>query len=291
MLYTPGTRADRIEKAAASGAADIIVADLEDAVAPDEKEAARSSVREAITAARSARSPESTRPELCVRINAWRGGLATADLEAVMPARPDLIVLPKAGPLADLTALDVTLDRLERTHAIPRGTTGIVAIVESTEGVFQAPHIARASTRLVALAFGAEDLAADARLRRTAANEEVHMARSRVALAAARAGLDALDQVFVDIEDVQGLTEESLVGRSLGYAGKMVIHPRQIEPVHRAFSPTDADIEQARELVSAVGDEDVGEGGVLRFKGRMIDVPLIEQARRVLAEAHAAGRL
>lgn len=287
VLFTPGTRGDRIEKALSSGTADVVVADLEDAVAPEEKEEARQGVRAALDSA--PQDADGSGPERCVRINTWGGPWAARDLEAVMPARPDVIVLPKAERRAHLVVLDATLSHLEQVHGITRGSTRVMPIIETARGVLEAPALA-AAPRVVALAFGAEDLAADAGLRRTRAAHEVFYARSRVALAAAASRVDAIDQVFVDLDDVDGIGEEARFARTLGYRGKMVLHPKQVAPVHTAFTPSDEEVIAARRLVEAVRDAEVGTGGVLRFEGRMIDVPLIQQARRVLAEAAAAGK-
>jgi citrate lyase subunit beta / citryl-CoA lyase len=292
VLFTPGTRGDRIEKAIDTNAADVVVADLEDAVPPEEKADARRIVHDALSASKDAVDEEDAAgaiPERCVRINTWRSGWAMADLEAALPARPDVIVLPKAGPVADLIALDLTLRRLERREGLPIGATRVLPILETAHGVLEAQAVAM-QPRVVAVAFGAEDLAADAGLKRSPSSDEVFAARSHVALAAAAAGVDAIDQVFVDIEDTERLIDEARFARSLGYRGKMVIHPRQVASVEAAFSPTNEEVEHAKRLVDAVDGADVGKGGVLRFEGRMIDVPLIEQARRVLVEAAAPRR-
>lgn len=286
VLFTPGMRGDRIQKAHERRAADAIVADLEDAVAPDEKAEARTIVRETLEAMAPTTNGS---PERCVRINAWRSEWAVPDLEAVVPARPDTIVLPKAGPRADLVTLDLTLTRLERQNDLPRGAIQVMPILETASGILAAKEVA-AAPRVSALAFGAEDLAADAGLRRTPDNMEVLHARSHVALAAAARRIDAIDQVFVDIGDKKSLTEEARFARTLGYRGKMVIHPDQVDAVHTAFTPSVEEIEEAKRLVDAVDGAEVETGGVLRFEGRMIDVPLIEQARRVLEEAKAASK-
>lgn len=294
LLFTPGTRGDRVKKALERRAGDVVVADLEDAVAPDEKENARSVVRDALTIdpepAPGENDPKRPPALRAVRINTLESGLGLADLRAVFPARPDLVVFPKAHRVADVVALDEALYDAERAHGAGAGSTGLVLIVESAEGVLQAQRLARAAPRVQALAFGAEDLAADAGLRRSSGNMEVWMARSRIALAASAAGIVAVDQVFVDIEDIEGLQREAREARNLGYGGKMVIHPNQTKPVHEAFAPTEEELEEAKRLVSAVDEGNVGAGGVLRFEGRMIDVPLVEQARRLLVEHEEAQR-
>lgn len=283
VLFTPGSRPDRVQKAIENRTADVVVADLEDAVGPDDKASARDAVCSALAAV--PRKPQG--PERWVRVNQWQTPWAVPDLEAVVLARPDAVVVPKAGRWAELVALDVTLSRLERRHDVSVGSTQVVAILETAHGVETAAKVARAP-RVTALAFGAEDLAADIGLKRTKSSEEVFTARSRVALAAGAAGVDAIDQVFVDIDDTDAILAEASFARNLGYRGKMVIHPRQVAPVHTAFSPSPQEVADAERLLSAVEGAEVGAGGVLRFEGRMIDVPLIQQARRILAEARAA---
>ncbi len=294
LLFTPGTRGDRVKKALERRAGDVVVADLEDAVAPEEKENARRVVRDALAIdpepAPGENDPRRPPALRAVRINTLESGLGLADLEAVFPARPDLVVFPKAQRIADVVALDEAIFEAEKQHGAAPGSTGLVLIVESARGVLEAPRLAQAVPRVQALAFGAEDLAADAGLRRSPGNMEVWMARSRVALAAAAARVVAVDQVFVDIEDNEGLQREAREGRSLGYGGKMVIHPNQSKPVHEALAPTQEELDEAKRLVAAMEEGGVGAGGVLRFEGRMIDVPLVEQARRLLVEHDGAQR-
>ncbi|MBW3581741.1 MAG: CoA ester lyase [Euryarchaeota archaeon] len=288
MLYTPGTRGDRLTKAFA-GAADMVVADLEDAVAPDDKEQARETVRAWLddTAEESAKAHGAGKrtPERCVRINPWGTPLARPDLAAVVPGRPDTVVVPKAERWTDLVVLDLTLERMERQNGIEVGTIELVAIIESAAGVLAAERLSRATSRVTALAFGAEDLAADIGAVRSAGNMEVWYARSHVAICAARAGLQAIDQVYVDIKDTEGLARETEEARALGYRGKMIIHPAQVAPVHDAFRPKEEEVAEARRLLAVVESSGIGAGGVVAFEGRMVDRPLIEQARRTVRSA------
>ncbi len=284
MMFTPGTAGDRIAKAIERGEADMVVADLEDAVPPDAKAAARETVRDALR-----ERTDAARPERCVRVNAWSSGRVAEDLAVVMAARPHAVVLPKAERAAHVEAMDALLLREERRVGVAPGSTALILLIETAAGVLTSERLAHASPRVSALAFGAEDLAADAGLRRTREGTEILYARSHVALAAASARIDAIDQVFVDLDDLEGLAREARMARSLGYGGKMVLHPRQIAPVHDAFTPSAAEVEAAHRLVAAADAKGAGEGGVLLFEGRMVDVPLIGQARRVLAQAEAAG--
>ena len=264
VLFTPGTRGDRIQKALVAGKADCIVADLEDAVAPADKQAAREQVHDALVAV-----PEADAVR-AVRINAWPSQLAKDDLAAVLPAHPDLIVVPKAE---DPAAIEELARRIDSTR------TGMLLILETAAGVLHAEALA-ACSGVVAIAFGAEDLAADAGMRRSASNLEVAVPRSLVALAAATAGISSIDMITADFQDDARMAREATAACGLGYRGKMCIHPRQVPIVHDAFTPSDSEIAWAKQVLAAV--DGLEEGGVAVVNGKMIDVPLIRQARRIL---------
>ncbi len=270
VLFTPGTRGDRIQKALQAGAADVVVADLEDAVAPDQKDEARDEVRAALQVVPA--SPA----QRAVRINPWPSALAEADLDAVLAAEPDVLVLPKAEDPTSVQALDARLGD---------SPARLLLILETAEGVLNARELARSSDRVAALAFGAEDLAADAGMRRSPSNEEVAVPRSLVALAAAAAGVAAVDMITADFRDQQRTTREATEARALGYAGKMCLHPTQVESVHAAFAPTPDEVDWARRVVAAADAEGAGAGGVVVVDGKMVDVPLVRQARAILADA------
>ncbi|MGB1586137.1 MAG: HpcH/HpaI aldolase/citrate lyase family protein [Thermoplasmatota archaeon] len=264
VLFTPGIRGDRIQKALEAAKADCIVADLEDAVAPSDKPAARTEVHDALVAVPSSDAVRA------VRINPWPGSLAEADLEAVLPAAPDVIVVPKAEDPAAIEAL---------YHRIDSSRIQLLLILETAKGVLRAQELA-ACPGVVAIAFGAEDLAADAGMRRSQQNTEVAVPRSLVALAAAAAGVQAIDMITADFQDDGRVTTEATEAAALGYAGKMCIHPRQVEAVHSAFAPTAEEVAWAQRVLDAV--DGLEEGGVAVVDGKMIDVPLIRQARRIL---------
>jgi len=271
VLFTPGTRADRWAKAL-QGPADVAIADLEDAVAPGDKDAARGAVAKALEASAPARV------ERGVRINAWPSAWAEADLAALAPLQPDLVALPKAeSPDA---VREVT--RALRAHGCE---AGLLLLLETPQGVLHAGALAAASPRVRAVAFGAEDYAAAVGARRTREGTEVLWARSQVVAAAAAAGVDAIDQVFVALRDLEGLEQEARFAAHLGFAGKMVLHPEQVAPVHHAFQPTEAEVAAARRILDAVRAAGAREGGVVVVEGRMVDKPLLRQAERVLARA------
>lgn len=282
VLYTPGDRGDRLEKALRDGAADLVLADLEDAVAPDRKAGARQQVAAAFKAA-----PPAGKGLRGVRINPWPGRLADEDLAAVLPLRPDVIAVPKCQDPKAIAALAAQLDGRERALAIPHGSTRLLVILETAAGVLAARELAAASPRVLAVAFGAEDLAADAGLRRSASNAEVAVPRALVALAAAAARVAAVDMITADPKDVERTRREAAEARALGYTGKMCIHPAQVAAVHEAYRPSSEEVAAARRLVDAVEKAGIGAGGVVVVDGKMVDMPFIEQANRTLRDAEA----
>jgi len=271
LLFTPGTRADRWSSALA-GPADVIMADLEDSVAPADKALARKAVAKAV------QESKPGKVERGVRINPWPGELAQRDIDAIASLQPDAIMLPKVETADDVRTIDRYLTDMGCRSAL-------IVQVETAKGVLHAESIAASCPRIVAIVFGAEDYAASVGARRTAEGLEVLYARSHVVAAAATAGLDAIDQVFVALEDLDGLEKDSRLGARLGYRGKQVIHPKQAEVVHRALRPTHEEILWARRVKEAADHAGIGAGGVALIDGRMVDRPLVVQAERILALA------
>jgi citrate lyase subunit beta/citryl-CoA lyase len=275
LLFSPGDRPNMMRKAPGAGA-DTVIYDLEDAVAPERKGEARRAVNEVLT------DPDYDPDcEVCVRVNP--GQVAADDLDGILAgdARLDAVMLPKAESADDVDLLAAMLK--EHDAALP-----VIAICESAAGILHAEAIAAAEAT-GALAFGAEDLSADIGATRTAAGTEVLHAREHVVLAAAAAGVDALDTPFTDIEDLEGLAEETDFALGLGYDGKLAIHPAQVGVVNDAFTPSTERIEWARRVLDATAEAAAAGRGVFRVEGEMIDSPLIEQAERVRERARAAG--
>ena len=288
LLFSPGDSPDLMRKAPGTGA-DVICFDLEDAVSPARKDEARAAVREVL--ADPAFDPDA---EVCVRLTAES---PAADLDGVLgsdaepegePAsegaavRLDAVMLPKVedadrvGDVADLCA--------ERGR-----DPAVFALVETAAGVLAAEAIAAADAT-DALAFGAEDLAADVGATRTDEGTEVLYAREHVVLAASAAGVDAIDTVYTDFSDEAGLREDAAFARRLGYDGKLAIHPAQVGPITEAFTPDPEDVEWAESVLDA-RDEAEREGrAVFQVDGEMIDAPLIAQAERILDRAPEADR-
>jgi citrate lyase subunit beta / citryl-CoA lyase len=273
LLYTPADRPERYGKAWAEGAADIVCADLEDAVPPAGKAAARKAVREALKA------PANPNCQRAVRINPIGSKEHEADLKLVLEAGPDLVVVPKC---TDPEALAGSMARIEREAA---GATRVVAILETAAGIVHAREIC-AVAGLAAVCFGAEDLAADVGMQRTASNQEVLMARQWVVLCAAAAGIPAIDMITPDYKDPQKTKSDAQQSRTLGFRGKMCIHPAQVPAVHEAFKPNDKDVQWARKILAAVEDAGIGKGGVITVDGTMVDVPVIMQAKQILANVN-----
>ncbi len=288
MLYTPATRPDRVESALTmDDGPDLVVADLEDGIAPDEKDDARDEIADVILDLE-----ENALAERMIRVNTIDSRWFLDDVEAAARARPAGIVAPKVESPGQLRSLDGRLREAENEHDVEEESIHVLAQLETARGIAAAHDIGEAAgtiPRIQGLVFGAEDYAASVGARRTGSNHEVAYARSRVVLAAALGGVDAIDQVHIDYEDLDGLAQESQRARELGYVGKQIIHPDQIGPVHEAFTPSQEEVDEAREILDAVEDADIMEGGVIGFQGRMIDRPVIEQAQRTVALAEQLG--
>jgi citrate lyase subunit beta/citryl-CoA lyase len=276
LLFSPGDQPDLMRKAPGAGA-DSIVFDLEDAVAPGEKAAGREAVREVLTDP--AFDPDC---EVGVRVNP-DPTLAAEDLDAVVDAdaRLDAVMQAKTESAADVQALVDLLDEREATD------TPVIALCESAAGVLHAEAIA-AHDRVTAVAFGAEDLSADVGATRTDEGTEVLYAREHVVLAAAAADVEAIDTVFTDFGDSEGLREDTEFALELGYDGKMCIHPAQVSVVNEAFTPSAERIAWARKVLDAAAEADDAGVGVFEVDDEMIDAPLVSQAELVRARARAA---
>ena len=274
VLFSPGDRPELMRKAPAAGA-DTVVFDLEDAVAPARKSEARAAVADVLTDA--AFDPDA---EVCVRVDA-DAATAADDLDAVLDDDPrlDSVMVPKAASAAGIREVAELV--AARGADLP-----LVALCESARGVLAADEIA-AVPAVDAVAFGAEDLAADIGAARTGSGEEVSHARQRVVLAAAAADVDAIDTVFTDIEATDRLAEETATAAQLGYDGKMAIHPAQVEVINEAFTPDAEEVEWAEKVLAA--RETADDRGVVRVDDEMIDAPLVARAERIVERYRAAG--
>lgn len=272
FLFVPALRPDRFDKAAAS-CADMFCVDLEDAVAPDRKDEARRLALPYFAKARTSRARR------YLRINSPRIPDGMRDLLALLEdaeAPPDGLAVPKVGGAEEVRWVD---DLLRRRW--PDGVELMVQI-ESVQGVENAHAIAAACPRLALLAFGSVDFAAEVGC--DLGREALLTARSRILWAARRHLIDALDGPWLEIRDADGLLDEARHARALGYAGKIAIHPSQIAGIHRAFTPSDAEVERAGRIVAAL---EAAGGNVVQVDGEMIEAPVVAAARRTLAAAGA----
>lgn len=279
LLFTPADAPRKMAKAVTLPA-DAVIADLEDAIAPGRKEEARALLVDSFGA-----FPPGG-PRRCVRINPVDGPYWPADLVETFPAFPDAYLIPKVESARDLRLVDERLTALEAAAGRPRGAVGLLAIVETAAGVMNLREIAGVGGRLGALALGAEDFALDIGARRTRAGWEVFYARSAVVTAAAAFGLQAIDTVVTDLNDDGGLAAECERVRGFGFRGKLAVHPRQLQIINAAFSPTRSEVEAARRLVAEFEKQGRAGRGVCVLDGKMVDLPVYRAARNLLESAH-----
>ena len=278
LLFMPGD-SEKILGKAEKVKADAVIFDLEDAVSLDNKEQARGLVAEKLASLDSAASPAK---KYFVRVNALNTGLLEEDLSAVISNKLTGIMLPKTEEAADVQKADHMLKQLEEKNEIAAGSLGIILLFESARGILAAPRIISASDRVLAAALGGEDLSLDLNAVRTREGQELFYSRSRLVLAASAAQIPALDTVFTDFKDSEGLEQDSRTARRLGFTGKLAIHPGQLEIINQAFTPEKEEIEFARRVVEA--QQQAGQEGraVYEVEGRMIDPPVVERARKLL---------
>lgn len=279
LLFVPAVRPDRIPKALASGADGVII-DLEDSVPAPEKDRARKAAAEALGGLKGG-------PWVFVRINGTASPWWEEDIQAVTGPTLSGLLLPKVEGQDAVHRVDRRLWEVEISRGLDPGSIRLIPVLESALGVLRAFEVASASPRNLALAFGAEDLARDLRVERTQGGGEVALPRAMVALAARAAGLEPLDMVYTDLEDEAGLVREAKEAKGLGYAGKILIHPRQVPAVNQVFSPTPEEVEESRSLILAF---EASGGGAIRLKGKMVDLPAVERAREILRLSEAIAQ-
>jgi len=262
---------------------DSIMFDLEDSVSINEKDAARFLIYNAL------RTVDYEGTETVVRINGLDTPFGLEDLEAIVRARPNVIRLPKTDTAQDVIDVEKIITRIEEEEGIPIGSTKMMAAIETAIGILNAPEIAKASSRLIGIAIGAEDFVTNMRTTRSPEGIELLVARSQVLLAARAAGIYALDTVFSDVNDEERFANEVRLIKQLGFDGKSVINPRQIDIVHDIYTPSKSEIDKSFRIIKASQDALIKGLGVVSLDGKMIDKPIIERAERVLTLAEAAG--
>jgi citrate lyase subunit beta/citryl-CoA lyase len=256
--------------------ADALVWDLEDGVPPAEKANARLTIRRALDAL----PPGS--PVIWVRVNSVVAGMLDADLEAVVHPNLHGVLLSKAESAGQMQQLDTGLASWEKKLGVAAGAVRTHAILETATGVASAQTIAGASSRIEGISLGAEDFTLDLGTSRSKAGVELMHARGCIVLAAAVARVQAVDTVFSDLQDEEGLANESRLARQLGFRGKFAVHPKQVPAINAAFSPSEAELAFARKVVAAFAEAQIGPAGVIVVDGKMVDLPVAERARRLL---------
>lgn len=284
LLYMPGNELRKIRKATLLGV-DCICMDLEDGVAQNRKQEARETIAMALD------SLDFGNSERLVRINRVGSGLEVDDLRVVLQAKPDGIVIPKVDRADQINWVSAQIDQVERENGWQIGGIIVIAIIESSLAIINLPQIAQADPRLRGLIFGADDFAGDIGATRTKEGKEVFYARSVVVLHAAAYGLQAIDIVNINFNDIDGLKKEAEEGAQMGYSGKQIIHPNQVIPVQEAFTPNQRAIDQALELMNSYHQHQEAGVGAFAIDGRMVDAPMIRAAERVITLAKAAGKI
>lgn len=294
LMFVPGHRQRMIDKALGLNA-DVLFLDLEDGVPPNEKDTARQLIAEALDRSVGACPPPEApghRPLRYVRINAIGHERMDTDLESVLRPGLDGLCLPKVETSDEIQFVDSLLDQREGPAGLEQGSIRCVVAIESALGLLNAAAIAAASPRIVGLMFGAEDFGNDLGLptRREAEASELIYARSAMVVAAASAHIGSIDGVWPDIQDPDGLLLDAQQARRLGFSGKSLIHPGQIDIVNSVFSPDEGEVDFARRVIEAFEEAQRKGEGAIAFGGQLVDLPIVNRARRTLA-MHEALRL
>src|SRR6056297_215022 len=275
MLYVPGSKPSMI-KDIYIYKPDSIMFDLEDSVSIKEKDSARFLVSEAL------QNVDYRGIETVVRINGLDTEFGQEDLKMMVKAQPNVIRLPKTETAEDVEEVERIIGELEEEYGIEKGKIKMMAAIESATGVMNAMSIAKSSKRLIGIAIGAEDYVTNIKTKRTPEGTELLFARCQLLNAARSAGIAALDTVYSDVENMEGFRKEVEHIKTLGFDGKSIINPRQIEIVHEVFTPTVEEYEDALQVLDAIKRAEESGSGVISLNGKMIDKPIVERARRVI---------
>ncbi len=274
LMFVPGNQQRRLDKVK-SLQSDAVILDLEDSVPLHEKESARSLVRQTLLGQHA--------EQVCfVRINDITTPFLVDDLESVVVSSLRGIMLPKADGRDSIFLADYLLTHFERKNGIDPGKLEIIPLIESASGVQHSYEIASACKRVKRLAFGSVDYALDVRAELTDEGTETLLARSQLVVASRSAGIEPpIDAVYFHINDTQGLSKSAEFAKKLGYQGKLVVHPNQIETVHQAFTPSEEEIEQAERIVQAFAEAQRSGLAAIQLDGKMIDIPVVERAKKM----------
>lgn len=277
ILYVPGNNPKMVEKAP-TFPADIITLDLEDAVPPAEKENARKIIAENL------KYVGQNGSQVYVRINNWETGLTNDDLEAIVWEGLDGVTLAKTGHPDDVKRLEWKLEELEARRGLPIGTVKISMLLETAKGIMNAYECCMASKRNVNAIFGAVDYCRDMRIKLTSEADEQLWGRAKVGVACRAAGIVAIDAPFVAYQDIPAFEKNVADGKQMGYEGRMIIHPGQVDPSNRLYAPDPADVEWATGVVKVFEEEGLAKGkAAVSFNGKMVDTPVYQNALDILA--------
>ena len=283
MLFVPGSNAAMISNTFIYKP-DAIMFDLEDAVALKEKDSAR------ILVAHALQHPLYQEIETVVRVNPLDSEFGLADLNAVVRAGVDVVRMPKTETAQDVIDMDHEITEIEKACGREVGSTKMLAAIESPLGITQANQIATASNRLIGIALGAEDYVRNLKTERSPEGIELLFARCSILQAARAAGIQAFDTVYSNANNEEGFLAEAALINQLGFDGKSLINPRQIELLHNLFAPTQKDVDQARRIIDAAEEAERNGLGVVSLNGKMIDAPIIDRAKLVLERAKSGIR-
>lgn len=280
-MFVPGNNPAMMSDAFIYGP-DSIMLDLEDSVTMAEKDAARLLVHNAL------KTIDYGNTEMVVRVNPLNTPYGKKDVEAVVKAGVDVIRMPKTETAEEVQELEAEIEKVEKELGC-LGRTQIMAAIESTKGIINAYAIATASKRMMGIALGAEDYCANLKTQRTPSGDELLLARETIVVAARAAGIYALDTVYSNLNDMETFRKEVELIKRLGFDGKSIINPRQIEIINEVFTPTEKEIEKAKTIVAAIKEAAAKGSGVIAVNGKMVDKPVVTRAEHTIELALAAG--
>jgi len=279
MLYIPGNNPAMIQQGGIYGA-DSILLDLEDAVALNQKDAARTLVRNMMKVI------DFYDTEVCVRINHLSTPFGMADLEEIVPLQPSAIRYPKTESPEEVAELLKIIEKIEDRHGLPHNKMTLHAMIETAMGVQNVFNIASMFSRVDAITIGGQDLTADMNIIYTPDGAGIDFARKRIVMAAKASHIDVIDTVFPDVNDEEGLRKETEYAKKIGFTGKAVINPRQIDIIHEVFTPTEDEIRKAYRIVKEFRTNSAAGIGVFAIDGKMVDAPVVSRAEYILRLAN-----
>ncbi len=275
MLYVPGNNPAMLQQAGVYGA-DSVLLDLEDAVALNQKDAARILVRNML------KFVDFYGAEVSVRINTLSTPFGRTDLETIVPLQPHSIRVPKAETVEEVQELLEVIEEIEDKHGLPHDQMKVHLMIETALGVQNVFDLASVDKRIDAITIGGQDLTADMNIASTKDAAGIDFARKRIVMAAKANGIDAIDTVYIDVDDHEGLKKDTEYSKKIGFTGKAVINPRQIEIIHDVYQPTEQEIRKSLKIYKAFLKNKKEGIGVFAVDGKMIDKPVMQRAEHIL---------